>query len=189
MYNVSIELLSKDNSQDIYFFEQENKVYFERTLPPRPDGYYDLESFDSIIDELISEQNENKCYMYIIRNSDNIMVGRVNLFIIENELDTAELGYRIAEKENGKGYATMAIALVLEKAFNLYGLEKVIAGTAKENKASQNVLSKNGFYFTKEIKKDICLNDKWVDTLVFKLSKEDYCGYITKNKKAHRSSY
>ncbi len=172
MCNVSIELLSKENSQDVYFFEQENRVYFERTLPPRPGGYYDLDSFDSIMNELISEQKENKRYMYIIRNSDNVMVGRVNLFIMENELGTAELGYRIAEKETGKGYSTKAVALVLEKAFNLYGLEKVIAGTAKENKASQKVLSKNGFYFTKEIKKDICLNDKWVDTLVFELSKK-----------------
>ncbi len=171
MCNVSIELLSKENSQDVYFFEQENRVYFEKTLPARPAGYYDLESFNHIINELISEQNENKRYMYIIRNSDNIMVGRVNLFIIENELNTAELGYRIAGKENGKGYATMAVALVLEKAFNLYGLNKVIAGTAKENKASQKVLSKNGFYFKKEIKKDICLNDKWVDTLVFERNK------------------
>ncbi len=171
MCNVSIELLSKNNSQDVYFFEQENRVYFEKTLPPRPAGYYDLESFNFIINELISEQNENKRYMYIIRNSDNIMVGRVNLFIIENELNTAEIGYRIAEKENGNGYATMAVELALEKAFNLYGLNKVIAGTAKENKSSQKVLLKNGFYFKKEIKKDICLNDKWVDTFVFERNK------------------
>ncbi len=149
---MNIELLSKENSYDLYIFEKENKLYFEKTLPPRPNGYDSLHSFNKIIDDLISEQNNRKHYMHIIRDENNICVGRINLFILEDDLKTAELGYRIGKNQRSKGYATKAVEIILDNAFNIYGLNKVIAGVSSYNIASKKVLLKNGFSFIKEIK-------------------------------------
>ncbi len=168
---MNIELLSKENSYDLYIFEKDNKSYFEKTLPPRPNGYYNLQSFNKIINNLISEQNNKKHYMHIIRDENNICIGRINLFILENNLKTAELGYRIGKNQRNKGYATKAVEIVLKKAFTSYGLNKVIAGVGSYNIASKKVLLKNGFLFKKEIKNDICINDNLVDTLVFEKNK------------------
>ena len=36
---ISLELMSEENSIDVYSFEKENREYFERSLPPRPAHY------------------------------------------------------------------------------------------------------------------------------------------------------
>ena len=53
---ISLELLSEANSLDVYAFETENREYFERSLPPRPANYFDLEGFKEITRELLTEQ-------------------------------------------------------------------------------------------------------------------------------------
>jgi ribosomal-protein-alanine N-acetyltransferase len=45
---ISLELMSKENSIDIYFFEKENRKYFEQNLLPRPADYFNSESFKEL---------------------------------------------------------------------------------------------------------------------------------------------
>ena len=82
---ISLELLSEENSLDVYFFEKENREYFERKLPPRPANYFDLESFKEITRELLTEQRNRDIYMHLIRDSQGVMVGRINLSVLEGD--------------------------------------------------------------------------------------------------------
>lgn len=79
---ISLELMSEDNSIDIYSFEKENREYFERSLPPRPAHYFDLEGFKEITRELLREQENHDVYMHLIRDAQGIMVGRINLSVL-----------------------------------------------------------------------------------------------------------
>lgn len=166
---ISLELMSKENSMDIHFFEKENQKYFEQNLPPRPINYFELESFKEITKELLVEQENHEVYMHLIRDYQGRMVGRINLIVLGNDKKTAELGYRIGENYTNLGYASEAVKIVLNKAFNTYGLNKLIAGTATDNFASKRVLIKNGFTFSKIVEKDLQINNKWVDTEVFEI--------------------
>ena len=56
---ISLELLSEENSLDVYSFEKENREYFERNLPPRPANYFDLEGFKEITRNLLTEQDNH----------------------------------------------------------------------------------------------------------------------------------
>ena len=94
---ISLELLSKANSLDVYSFEKENREYFERNLPPRPANYFDSDGFKEITRELLTEQDNHDAYMHLIRDSHGVMVGRINLSVLESDRNTAELGYRIGE--------------------------------------------------------------------------------------------
>ena len=166
---ISLELLSEENSLDVYFFEKENRKYFERNLPPRPANYFDLEEFKEITRELLREQENHDVYMHLIRDSQGVMVGRINLSVLGNDRKTAELGYRIGENVTNLGYASEAVKLVLERAFHTYGLNRIIAGTATDNLASKRVLLKNGFTFIRNIENDLQMNNGWVDTAVFEI--------------------
>lgn len=137
---IRLELLSEENSTDVYSFEKENREYFEQSLPPRPANYFDLEGFKEITRELLTEQTNRDVYMHLIRDAQGAMVGRINLSVLENDQKTAELGYRIGENYTNLGYASEAVRLVLDKAFHTYGLNKIIAGTATYNLASKRVL-------------------------------------------------
>ncbi len=168
---ISLELLSEENSLDIYFFEKENREYFEQNLPPRPANYFDLEGFKEITRELLREQENHDVYMHLIRDTQGVMVGRINLSVLENNRKTAELGYRIGENVTNLGYASEAVKLVLEKAFTTYGFNRIIAGTAIGNLASQRVLLKNGFTFSRVIENDLQIHNEWVHTAVFEITK------------------
>ena len=167
---ISLELQSEENSLDVYSFEKENREYFEQNLPPRPDNYFDSEGFKKITAELLAEQDNHNAYMHIIRDSQGVMVGRINLSVLGNDRKTAELGYRIGENVTNLGYASEAVRLVLDKVFHTYGLNKIIAGTATGNLASKRVLLKNGFTFSKIIENDIQIHNKWVHTAVFEIT-------------------
>ena len=167
---ISLELMSEENSIDVYSFEKENREYFERSLPPRSAQYFDSESFKEITRELLREQENHDVYMHLIRDAQGIMVGRINLSVLEKDRKTAELGYRIGENVTNLGYASEAVKLVLEKAFTTYGLHKIIAGTAGDNLASQKVLLKNGFTFSRMIENDLQIHNECVHTAVFEIT-------------------
>ena len=169
---IRLELLSEENSIDVYSFEKENREYFERNLPPRPGNYFDPESFKEITRELLTEQTNRDVYMHLIRDSQGAMVGRINLSVLENDQKTAELGYRIGENYTNLGYASEAVKLVLERAFHTYGLNRIIAGTATDNLASKRVLLKNGFTFIRIIENDLQINNEWVHTAVFEITNQ-----------------
>ena len=168
---ISLELMSEENSIDVYTFEKENQEYFERNLPPRPANYFDSEGFKKITAELLAEQDNHNAYMHIIRDSQGVMVGRIDLSVLENDQKTAELGYRIGGNYTNLGYVNEAVKLVLDKAFHAYGLNKIIAGTATDNLASKRVLLKNGFTFSKIIENDLQIHNEWVHTAVFEITR------------------
>lgn len=59
----------------------------------------------------------------------------------------AELGYRLKRRAWGKGYATEGSKALLEKSFQEFGLDRVVATALPENAASIRVLEKAGFRF------------------------------------------
>lgn len=165
---VSIKLIDISCMEKLFEFELLNREFFERTCPKRGDSYYELKNFESIFEELITEQENGLIYMYLIYNKFNEIVGRVNLVDVERvTFNKAELGYRIGEIHQGNGYATKAVKLILKEALSVHQLHKVEAGTSSKNIASQNVLIKNGFKFLTKQDNYILLNGEWHDNNTF----------------------
>lgn len=168
MKKITIEIVSKAHAQELLKFEEENREFFESILPARCDEYYSLNDLEKILEEVEREQEQGLYYLYLIRNKSGELVGRVNLFSIERGIfQKAEIGYRIGEKHNGCGYATEAVKLVLDEAFNKYKLHRIEAGTSPSNIGSQIVLIKNGFQFIGRTRQVIKINEKWEDGLLF----------------------
>jgi RimJ/RimL family protein N-acetyltransferase len=71
---------------------------------------------------------------------------------------SAEIGYWLGSKFQGKGVATEAIRLVCDCAFNELRLLRLFAGVFEPNYASQKVLLKNGFVI-EGIKKNAVMKD------------------------------
>jgi len=57
-----------------------------------------------------------------------------------------EIGYGIATACEGKGYASAAVAGLVEEAFSHIDVDAVLAETSVHNPASQRVLEKNRFH-------------------------------------------
>lgn len=165
---ITIKLLEESDVQALYDFERGNKAFFESVGFGRSESYYDVHNFKEIIKELVEEQNKDLVYMYLIKDAYENIVGRVNLTeIIRGNMNKAELGYRMGVAYQGKGYATKAVSLILERAAAEHKLHRIEAGTSADNIGSQVVLVKNGFQFTGRLSQYICINGEWQGSITF----------------------
>lgn len=168
MPDIKISLLEESDAQELLEFELKNRAFFERVGFPRGDNYYELNNFKTIIKESVEEQEKGLVYMYLIKNHTGMILGRINLLsIVRGIFNKAELGYRMGEEHQGKGYATSAVRLVLDEAVNKHKLHRIEAGTSPNNIGSQIVLIKNGFQFTGRNSKYIYKNGEWCDSIFF----------------------
>lgn len=166
MADITINLLEESDLQELFEFELKNRAFFEIVGFPRGDDYYELNSFKTILKEIVEEQEKGLVYMYLIKNPSGRILGRVNLnSIVRGSFHKADLGYRIGEEHQGNGYATTAVKLILEEAVNKHKLHRLEAGTSPDNIGSQIVLIKNGFQFVGRFNQYIHYNGKWRDSI------------------------
>jgi ribosomal-protein-alanine N-acetyltransferase len=178
---MKIEQVTEKDYETLYAFEMRNKAFFERNLPPRPEGYQQYQTFKEIMDDLLLEQSAGDYFMYLVKDDLGYIMTRINLQIDEDKgLKRADLGYRTDCKAQGKGVTSQAVQLVLEEAFTRHALSEVTAGTASDNLASQSVLIKNGFVKVSEVQAVMEVNGKVVDGFIYRLTRETYKDHLFK---------
>lgn len=123
-----------------------------------------LREDDSDFDTLIQRLEDMSCgscnsgivpssTFWIAESETGRIFGAVNIrhYLNEELLRVwGNIGYGIRPDERGKGYATRALALALEKCRALR-LKRVLLGCFKENIASARVIQKNGGVLENEI--------------------------------------
>jgi ribosomal-protein-alanine N-acetyltransferase len=80
---------------------------------------------------------------------------------------SANLGYWVAERLNGRGLATRAVGEVIEIAFGELRLHRLEAATLVDNVPSQRVLEKNGFEPIGLARRYLQIAGDWRDHLLF----------------------
>lgn len=122
-------------------FELANRAYFAAFVSDRGDAFFD--EFADRYGELLAESEAGRSACYVLVDDDGSVLGRFNLYDIDG--DTAEVGYRVAERAAGRGVATAGVRDLCRLAASTHGLREVRARTTHENAASQKVLVKAGF--------------------------------------------
>ncbi|MGE8207648.1 GNAT family N-acetyltransferase [Heyndrickxia sp. NPDC080065] len=140
-----VEKLSKSDANVLFEFERENKDFFEKSVPPRSNDYYDFNKFLIILDSLIDEQNKGDSYFYLIKNVEGSILGRINIVDIDRTNGHGYLGYRIGSSYTRKGIASQALNILKEMLIREKSITQLSAKTTTDNVGSQKVLEKNGF--------------------------------------------
>ncbi|MDQ3181498.1 MAG: GNAT family N-acetyltransferase [Acidobacteriota bacterium] len=108
-------------------------------------GYKTLKEAEDFLSWVTSYQAENGfCRWAIVEKSSGEIIGSCG-FARPHETKEIELGYLLARKCWGKGFATEAAGACLQFGFEKLGFREIIAITDLENIASQKVLDKIGF--------------------------------------------
>lgn len=97
--------------------------------------------------------------------ANEALAGGCGMMLMEDVYrHTAEIGYWIAEPFWGKGIATEAVKILIEKIINDQPeIIRVFAKPYGHNKASMKVLEKNGFYLEAIRKKALIKNNVIMD--------------------------
>ena len=80
----------------------------------------------------------------ITTKADGEIIGDCGWFRDGESTDTVEIGYGLAESARRQGFASEAVAAVVEHAWSI-GVARIVATTDDENVASVRVLEKLGF--------------------------------------------
>jgi ribosomal-protein-alanine N-acetyltransferase len=136
----TIRLLTDADEADVLAFEIANRAFFAAAVGDRGDAYFS--EFPERHRALASENDAGTLMMFLVRDADDRLVGRVNLVDIAD--GAAELGYRIGEHASGQGHASAAVRLALEAAADR-GITRIAAKTTSNNAASRRVLERSGF--------------------------------------------
>lgn len=136
-----LQLLRLDHEAAVLDFERENRKYFAESISDRGDEFY--EEFGERHRQDLAEQAAGVCIYHVLVDDDQTVVGRFNLYDLVEE--TAEVGYRVAQRVSGTGVATFGLRHLCRIAAENYGLRTLRAGASNENVASQRVLAKVGF--------------------------------------------
>jgi RimJ/RimL family protein N-acetyltransferase len=136
-----VQRLRADHAAAVLAFELANRAYFAASISDRGGAFYD--QFTERHNALLAEQEVGMCACYVLVAEDGSVLGRFNLYGIEN--GSAELGYRVARHVAGRGVATATVQELCRLAAAQYRLRTLKAATTRKNVASQKVLIKAGF--------------------------------------------
>jgi ribosomal-protein-alanine N-acetyltransferase len=136
-----LQRLRADHAPAILAFELANRAYFAAFVSDRGDEFYD--QFTHRHNALLAEQEAGIGAFYVLVAEDDSVLGRFNLVFAGH--GTAKLGYRVAQHAAGRGVATTTVRELCRLAAARHGLHTLKAATARENAASQKVLTKAGF--------------------------------------------
>ncbi|MET7899466.1 GNAT family N-acetyltransferase [Streptomyces mirabilis] len=136
-----LQRLQTGHASAVLAFELANRTYFAAAVSDRGDDFFD--QFADRHNALLAEQETGTCAFYVLVAEDGSVLGRFNLVNIEDH--TAELGYRVAQHVAGRGVATATVRNLCQLAATRHGLRTLRAAAARENVASQKVLTKAGF--------------------------------------------
>ncbi|MCP4160211.1 MAG: GNAT family N-acetyltransferase [Deltaproteobacteria bacterium] len=116
------------------------------------------------------QKNKNEIFLAIIVKNNNKHIGNIKLGPI-NWIDRiGDIGILVGEKDYwGKGYATEAINLIVEYAFNILGLHKLTAGSISLNEGSVKAFKNNNFEIEGIRKEHVFINGSYVDAIIFGL--------------------
>ena len=136
-----LQRLHAGHAPAVLAFELANRAYFAAFINDRGDDFYD--QFTERYNAGLAEQDAGVGAYYVLVAEDGSVLGRFNLYEIQD--GTAVVGYRVAQHAAGRGVATATVRELCRLAAARHGLRTLKAATARENAASQKVLTKAGF--------------------------------------------
>ncbi len=136
-----LQRLDAGHAPAVLAFELANRAYFAASISDRGDEFFD--QFTERHSALLAEQEAGICAYYVLVAEDGSVLGRFNLYDLAD--GTAKLGYRVAQHVAGRGVATATVGELCRLAAARHGLRTLKAATARDNAASQKVLTKAGF--------------------------------------------
>lgn len=135
----------------------------------------------SIVDGIYLEQRQlpRRTYNLMLEAKHNHSpIGAIYVTMRDPIARKAELGYRVATRYWGQGYATEAVHCLTAYAFNRLQVHRLYGEVVAENVASRRVLEKCGFQVEATLRDNLYFGNRWWDTLICAILVDDYTRWL-----------
>jgi len=141
---MQIRTLSLADAPALLAFELANRDWFESQVDARAPDFYNLAGVTAHIIDYLARFSSGSLHPCLLVEDGDI-IGRCNLKDIDRIGGRAEVGYRIAASEIGRGLAGAALAHLMDLAYGRWELSGLDAHVTIANAASARVLERAGF--------------------------------------------
>ncbi|AIQ47711.1 alanine acetyltransferase [Paenibacillus sp. FSL R7-0273] len=163
--NIFLRPLILPDAEELLLLQNKNRSFFSNYSTTRSANYWSLEAQQALIEK--REQNKQKdieYYFGIYDNNAHKLIGTISLFqVVRGDIQSAFIGYFLDQEQNGKGFATESVKLIVNYAFNTLHLHRIEAGVKPHNIGSMRVLEKAGFHKEGISVKNVKINGIWED--------------------------
>lgn len=108
------------------------------------------------------------------RRDDGLLVGDFVLFHLDETHGTAEIGWVIRPDLTGRGYASEAATALLDAAFRIFGVRRVVARIDAENTASARLAERLGMRLEAHLVRNEWFAGRWADELDYAILAEEW---------------
>ena len=157
-----IRPFTADDADELAALLVENRAFLAPFEPTRDERFYSVEG-------QLQRLERDDQHVFVILAGERIAGAATLSHVVRGPLQSANLGYWVAERANSRGLATKAVAEVITVAFGELGLHRLEAGTLTDNLASQRVLEKNGFERIGLARGYLHIGGAWRDHVLFQL--------------------
>jgi RimJ/RimL family protein N-acetyltransferase len=114
-----------------------------------------------------SEEPRTRFQLALVLKEEDRLIGNCGIRVHDPALREAEIGYEIAPRHWGKGYATEAASEILRFGFEELELHRITAWCVAENLASARVLEKIGMRPEGHLREKEFFKGRWWDQRIF----------------------
>lgn len=110
----------------------------------------------------------------IFRRDDDALIGDLVLFHLDRTNGNVEIGWVIRPDASGRGYATEAVRALIDAAFRLFGVRRVVARIDAENHASARLAERVGMRLEARLVENEWYNGRWGDELDYAILSREW---------------
>ncbi len=133
-----------------------------------------LEDVYEFINKTTTEFNIIESWFQLVieeRNSNQI-IGDIGVHFIDEH--QVELGITLAKIQQGKGFATEALKVLITYLIEKLNKHRITASIDPENTSSIKLFERLGFRKEAHFKESLLINGKWTDDLIYAILKKEW---------------
>lgn len=139
-----------------------------RFLPFDPQSPDDIRRRNGHLMGGTSLEGERGGVMLVIETiDDGAVIGDLVLFHLDTEAGSAEIGWVVSPAASGRGLATEAVRALVDTAFGVYGLRRLVAQIDAENVRSAALAERLGMRREAHFVENEWFKGRWSDLLMY----------------------
>ena len=146
-----------------------------RFLPFEPQTPDDIRDRNGQLMGATSLEGESGGVMLVIeRIEDGAVIGDLVLFHLDAAAGSAEIGWVVHPAASGRGLATEAVRALIDTAFDVYGLRRLVAQIDADNVRSAALAERLGMRREAHFVENGWFKGRWSDLLVYAVLEREW---------------
>jgi len=121
----------------------------------------------------------------VVRREDDQLLGHIYFALESVENESAEIGWTLHPDHFGQGYASEAASAVLDLAFDVIGLHRVVAKLDPRNDASVSLCRRLGMREEAHHVQDLMFKGAWADTGIYAILASEWAARVDTGARPH----